>query len=1048
MKKMILLMFLSLFMFTGALSAVTWTVSLIDSYGDGWSGGALDVIVNGTTVLTALTIETGGGPEAHTFTVVNGDEVTTDYTAGSYGSENAYYIYDHDGNEVAAEGASGTTPGDITIPIIVSASTTAPEPAINPSPADAAMNQDLDVSLTWDFGANTETYDLLFDTVNPPVAIAVTGEIAGATGTYNQPVDLTTNTVYFWRVVTKNSSREITYSSIFSFATNLGPNIVPIGAETLTGQGLPVEPYYGYTYSQSIYLQSEINRTEQRIEKIWYHYNGGTDLSATTEWVIYMGHTADAAFATNTSWVPLANLSQVYNHTLVPVPDSDTWIEFVLDVPFVYNNIDNLVIAVEDNQSSYDGSSDEFFCTADATSRSIQYQNDSSNPDPASPPSGNLKSAFPNIRMEFGAADAPVAPSLISNISPANNASSQALDVQLSWDFGDNTETYDLYFDTVNPPLLMPVDDAVVVVGAFDPGPLTESTRYYWKVVSRNAATRFETESPVYTFTTSLGANITTIGTGTLTNVGLPIEPYFVYSYSQCIYLQTEIDRTGERIEKIWYNYNQNGNLANSQNWVIYMGHTADVAFANSSSWVPLANLTEVFNGTLPTIPADGWIDFVLTTPFTYNNTDNLVIAVEENMGGCDSSSDDFFCTSDLTNRGLTYYDDALNPDPANPPAGTLVEGFANIRMELGAVTAGPEFANVIISEVNVATTVQYVELYNNSSVAQDLTNWTLNQYAPALSTPLTGTLNAGEYLVVIGGTLSQMQTEYGFAGDYIEAPATLAMEAGSWLDINDGIAKGVVDQFGSATSGAVLNVIYERTNEGAGEDLDTDWAQVLSPTPGTQNDNPILPVTLTNFAAVAMTDGMYVNLQWTVESESHMSGYNVYRSETESIDSIYQINSGIIVASNESTTHNYSFDDSEVNTGDTFNYWLESVSIDGINQFFGPVAITVTEDGGNPDTQDVQIVTAIKNIFPNPFNPSTSVTFSLKEESIVIVNVYNVKGELVSELTNEAYPEGTDHTVVWDGIDRNGKQSGSGIYFFKMETKGYTAVKKAVLIK
>jgi hypothetical protein len=415
-------------------------------------------------------------------------------------------------------------------------------------------------------------------------------------------------------------------------------------------------------------------------------------------------------------------------------------------------------------------------------------------------------------------------------------------------------------------------------------------------------------------------------------------------------------------------------------------------------------------------------------------------------MGDYDSSSDDFFCTSDLTNRGLTYSDDDTNPDPANPPEGEVVQGFANIRMELGAVTAGPEFANVIISEVN-AGAVQYVELYNNSSVAQDLTNWTLNQYAPALSTPLTGTLNAGEYLVVIGGTLNQMQTEYGFAGDYIEAPATLAMEDGSWLDINDGIAEGVVDQFGSATSGAVLNVIYERTNEGAGEDLDTDWAQVPSPTPGTQNDNPILPVTLTNFAAVAMTDGMYVNLQWTVESESHMSGYNVYRSETDDLNT-YPINSGLIVAQNIATTHTYNFEDDEVEVGGTFNYWLESMSIDGISHFYGPVSVTVEEDDDTSDTSDAQPVSEFKNIFPNPFNPSTSVAFSLKEESIVIVNVYNVKGELVSELTNEAYPEGTDHTVVWDGIDRNGKQSGSGIYFFKMETKGYTAVKKAVLIK
>jgi flagellar hook assembly protein FlgD len=86
-------------------------------------------------------------------------------------------------------------------------------------------------------------------------------------------------------------------------------------------------------------------------------------------------------------------------------------------------------------------------------------------------------------------------------------------------------------------------------------------------------------------------------------------------------------------------------------------------------------------------------------------------------------------------------------------------------------------------------------------------------------------------------------------------------------------------------------------------------------------------------------------------------------------------------------------------------------------------------------------------NIFPNPFNPSTSIAYSLKEDGFVNVSVYNVKGELVDVIANEMGDKGLN-TVTWDGSNRNGDSCGSGIYFFRMEADGYTSVKKAVLMK
>ena len=587
-----------------------------------------------------------------------------------------------------------------------------------------------------------------------------------------------------------------------------------------------------------------------------------------------------------------------------------------------------------------------------------------------------------------------VSTNVILATTPADGVIYQALDAQVGWNFVLNIETYDLYFDTVSPPVAMPVNNAVVSE-TYDPGLLNEDTIYYWKVVARNATISFE--SPIYSFRTGI--------TGNCFGTAIPITNF---------------------------PYTDTGNTSNFTNT---MGNEAPDVFYLINSPVAITDLDislleSDFDTFLRLYAADQ------TTQLAENDD----IAVVSDTGTY------FLLQSELTDLSLA----------ANTDYYIIVEGFDGTwdpnsgpyQIDVDAVFALE--ANVIITEVNTDI-VQYVELYNDGTGAQDLANWTLNQNAPSLSTPLSGTLNSGEYLVIIGGTYANMMAWHPtFAGAYIEAPTTLAMINGSWLDLNDGFAKGVVDQFGSATSGAVLGAIYERTNESSGDDLDTDWIIVPSPTPGGQNENQVLPVTLTNFAAAAMTnqgDQMVVALEWTVETESAIAGYNVYRSETDDLNT-YPINSGLIVASNIATTHTYNYEDNEVEVGGTFNYWLESMSIDGISNFYGPVSVIVEEEDDTPDTPEIQIVTAIRNIFPNPFNPFTSVAFSLKEESVVKVNIYNVKGELVSELTNETYPSGTNHTVVWDGIDRNGKLSGSGIYFFKMETKGYTAVKKAVLIK
>ncbi|MCD4818695.1 MAG: hypothetical protein K8S23_08380, partial [Candidatus Cloacimonetes bacterium] len=177
---------------------------------------------------------------------------------------------------------------------------------------------------------------------------------------------------------------------------------VQIGSGTLTDQHIPIEAYYGYTYSQSIYLQSEINVANSQIEKISYYWNGNSSWTDAVK--VYLGHTSKTSFSGTSDWVSLSSLTQVFDGNL-GVSSSAGWVEITLDQPFSYNNSNNLIVAVDENTSSYHGSGDEFHCSSVSGNRSIYFYSDSTNPNPSSPPTGGnysgTRASVPNIKLVF-----------------------------------------------------------------------------------------------------------------------------------------------------------------------------------------------------------------------------------------------------------------------------------------------------------------------------------------------------------------------------------------------------------------------------------------------------------------------------------------------------------------------------------------------------------------------------------------------------------------------------------------------------------------------
>jgi hypothetical protein len=84
---------------------------------------------------------------------------------------------------------------------------------------------------------------------------------------------------------------------------------------------------------------------------------------------------------------------------------------------------------------------------------------------------------------------------------------------------------------------------------------------------------------------------------------------------------------------------------------------------------------------------------------------------------------------------------------------------------------------------------------------------------------------------------------------------------------------------------------------------------------------------------------------------------------------------------------------------------------------------------------------------YPNPFNPSTTIEFTLPETGITSLVIYNIAGQKVRRLIAELMTAGK-HTVVWDGKDESGLAVSAGIYFARLTCGVMTTTGKMVLIK
>jgi flagellar hook assembly protein FlgD len=91
--------------------------------------------------------------------------------------------------------------------------------------------------------------------------------------------------------------------------------------------------------------------------------------------------------------------------------------------------------------------------------------------------------------------------------------------------------------------------------------------------------------------------------------------------------------------------------------------------------------------------------------------------------------------------------------------------------------------------------------------------------------------------------------------------------------------------------------------------------------------------------------------------------------------------------------------------------------------------------------------VLSLDGNFPNPFNPMTTIKFALPARTMVELQVFDLRGRLVSNLVSREMEPG-HHTVKWAGRDDSGRAVPSGAYFYRLRAQGETRTDKMLLLK
>ena len=204
-----------------------------------------------------------------------------------------------------------------------------------------------------------------------------------------------------------------------------------------------------------------------------------------------------------------------------------------------------------------------------------------------------------------------------------------------------------------------------------------------------------------------------------------------------------------------------------------------------------------------------------------------------------------------------------------------------------------------------------------------------------------------------------------------------------------------------------------------------------ISPYMGADEADFPLPVELSSFTSSVNNNN--VTLYWTTAAETNNSGFEIERSNVkDQMSDEWKKISFAQGNGNSTTPQSYTFEDKNLSSG-KYKYRLKQIDFNGNFEYHNlsnEVVIGVPEKF------------SLSKNYPNPFNPTTKISYELPITNNVSLKVYDVLGNEVGSLVNQKQNAGR-YEINFDGSNLS-----SGVYFYKIQAGDFTAVKKMMLMK
>jgi len=578
---------------------------------------------------------------------------------------------------------------------------------------------------------------------------------------------------------------------------------------------------------------------------------------------------------------------------------------------------------------------------------------------------------------------------------------------------------------------------------------------------------------------------------------GYPFNYYYNNSVSQTIYLESELPESGV-LTHIVYRF-----LGNSGNSIppdvpvaIYLATTSANEFMYDTSWIPYGEFVQVFYGYLPVngVTTTTNIEIPLQTPYAYGGG-NLVVMTHK--AWTDSYYTGFSWLNSVAsgNRTIEKSQDETWLDISAIPVGNRTQ---NIPFTILVFAPSDDMsANIIngASYPTVNTATNYIVTVQN--LGEDATSaYTVSLMREGSSTPLA-TQNGVSLApdATQNFTFSWTPTDQNEFQIYGQVNATIDA-----FTTNNQTAKIIGRALPARKAAAQIFNPATETTYTNGEDgrcrefpLNYFYRNSVSQTIYLESELPhrgYITHLVYQFNFHSYDEGGSIPAGKVIKIYMGTTNATQFLSENSWIptNNLTLVYDGALPVSNVFTTKNI-----EIALQNTFNYtggnlvvmayrpedtsyypnyyWTVSRVSEAFRSIFAQsdyapwidinslpdaksialVPYTVflfnTDGTGEEDLTDKPQVSSLSPNYPNPFNPSTTISFYNATAGNVQIEVYNAKGQKVKTLMNEILGIGT-HQIEWNGTDTAGKNVSSGVYFYKMSANGYTETKKMLLMK